>query len=61
MCWHKFGKWSKPFDSEMEKGFGHFGETTTIKVVLQQCTCTKCNLVKTRVIREGQLKNKRAN
>ena len=53
MCWHKYGKWSKPFDSETTRPTGNFGDWRNVAIVQQSRTCQKCNRIDTRYIRDG--------
>jgi len=54
MCWHKWSKWSVPYNSVRTEPMGSFGDSKTINVVIQERTCEKCFEVDVKVIREGR-------
>jgi len=51
MCWHKFGKWSDPYQVEQTRE--NYGEAHQHKINIQVRVCEKCNIVDTRTAVEG--------
>jgi hypothetical protein len=55
MCLHKFGNWSKPYNTTQHRNFGGFGDYHTVEVVEQSRVCRKCNKFESRIIKDGKI------
>jgi hypothetical protein len=53
--YHKYGDWSKPFQSEQQRETGSFGSIRTYPVVVQQRICNMCGHVDARIVYDGTL------
>lgn len=60
MClvFHRYGKWSRPFNSKKVRSRGEFGSISQDDVVVQERKCAKCNHVKVRIVRDGRTEDK---
>jgi len=55
MHWHKFSKWSEPYNATHNRKYGDFGVYHKVDIVMQERKCSKCGLVITRRIRDGKI------
>lgn len=60
MCrvFHRYGKWSRPFNSKKVRSRGEFGNTSQDDVVVQERKCSSCNYVQVRIVRDGRIEDK---
>ena len=56
-CFHKWGNWSQPYNTEATRSRGNFGGTSKDEIVMQERKCSKCNKVTTRYLRDGKLES----
>jgi hypothetical protein len=59
--YHKYGDWSKPFQSEQQRATGSFGQIRTYPVAIQQRVCSACGHVDARIVYEGTLRQEGTN
>jgi len=53
MHFHKWSKWSKPFNTYVTRGVGSFSSTRDFPVTKQSRTCSICQKVDTRYCGDG--------
>ncbi len=53
---HKFGEWSIPFETEVTRSIGSFGDGARFRVTKQIRMCERCKLMITRDVLDGSLK-----
>jgi len=57
--WHKFGKWSKPFNSTTTRATGEFGDWREVSIVQQTRVCEVCDYVQSREVRDGKVEDQK--
>jgi hypothetical protein len=54
---HKYKKWSLCFNATVVRGYGGFGDTKNVDVVMQERICEKCGYVDSRHVRDGYVQD----
>ena len=54
---HKYLAWSLCFNSTKRRGYGGFGDTILVEVVVQERICDRCGYVESRYVRDGKVED----
>jgi hypothetical protein len=58
---HKYSKWSRPYNSKTVRSRGGFGDTSNDDVVRQKRTCLQCGKIEARHLHDGKIEAEEIN